>query len=245
MIISSIIFVFNRYENEEGCGKAIRDFMNETKTPRSEIFYTTKLMANNGFEHTRKAIKKSLELSGLDYIDLYLIHGPYPDRDGRLQAWKAIEEAIDQGIIKSAGVSNYAIRHLEELYETNPKYRPTVNQIDVHPFMTRAEEVEFNRQHNVLIEAWGPLARAMRFDNPTLASIAKTHNKSPAQVLLRWSIQNGFIPLPKSVKKERLISNSQVFDFDLSKDEMDKLSQLDECELNYLLEFRIKANICQ
>ncbi|TIC18920.1 putative aldo-keto reductase [Wallemia mellicola] len=216
------------YENEEACGRAINDFMKESNTPRNEIFYTTKLMANNGLEHARKAIHESVRLSGLGYLDLYLIHGPYPSKEARLASWKAIEEAIDEGLIKSAGVSNYGVRHLEELYETSPRYPVTINQLDLHPFMQRSEDVEYNKRRGIVLEAWGPLARAMRFNNPVLKRISESHSKSPAQVLLRWSIQKGYVPLPKSVKKERLAANKEIFDFELSNDDMNNLDQLDE-----------------
>jgi diketogulonate reductase-like aldo/keto reductase len=129
------------YGNERQTGEAILQFMKDTNTPRSQIFYTTKLMVNRGYEHAQKTIKKSLELCGLDYIDLYLIHAPYPNRAHRLASWKAMTEAVSQGLIKSLGVSNYAERHLDELLETNPRIKPVINQIDLHPFMTREKLV--------------------------------------------------------------------------------------------------------
>ncbi|TIA72048.1 hypothetical protein E3P91_02223 [Wallemia ichthyophaga] len=214
------------YENEEACGSAINDFMAQSGVPRGEIFYTTKLMANDGLEHSRKAIRESVRLSGLGYLDLYLIHGPYPHKEGRLASWQAIEEAIDEGLIRSAGVSNYGIRHLVELSST--KHPVSVNQLDLHPFMQRREDVAYNKQNNISLEAWGPLARAMRFNNPILKRLSEKHAKSPAQVLLRWSVQKGYIPLPKSVKRERLKANKNIFDFELSQDDMAELDSLDE-----------------
>ena len=145
-----------------------------------------------------------------------------------MASWQAIEEAIDEGLIKSAGVSNYGVRHLEELYATSPKHPVTVNQLDLHPFMQRKEDVAYNKQHGIVLEAWGPLARAMRFNNPVLKRVSEKHKKSPAQVLLRWSIQNGYVPLPKSVKRERLESNKDIFDFELQQSDMDDLNKLDE-----------------
>ena len=177
------------YENEKETGDAIRQFMVDTKTPREEIYYTTKLKVNSTYDHARKAIRKSLKQSGLDYIDLYLIHGPYPNREARLASWKAMTEAVEEGILKSIGVSNYAERHLDELLSTKPKVKPVINQIDLHPFMTRESLVQYHKKHGIQLEAWGPLARGMRFSNQKLKTIATKYNKSAAQILLRWSLQ--------------------------------------------------------
>merc|ERR1712093_410809 len=192
------------YENEEESGRAIRDFMAKTGTPRSEIFYTTKLKENLGYDHVRNAIKKSLKLAGLDYLDLYLVHGPHPDQKARLESGRAIEDAVAEGVIRAAGVSNLGVRHLEQLYEAGLKVPIAVNQMDLHPFMRRTELVEFCTEKGIVMEAWAP------------------------QVLIRWGMQKGFIVIPKSIKKERIEDNARVFDFTLSEEDMKSLEDLNE-----------------
>lgn len=192
------------------------------------MFYTSKLMNNNGYANAKRAIDKSVAACGLGYIDLFLIHSPYPDKKMRLESWRAVEEAKDAGQLKSIGVSNYAERHLQELYESKPKYLPVVNQVDLHPFMVRAELVKFCKAKNIVLEAWGPLVRGMRFQNKTLLKIAQAHGKSAAQVLLRWGLQHGFVVLPKSVHRERIVANADIFDFELSPGELAELDALDE-----------------
>jgi len=216
------------YENEEESGRAIHDFMKQSGTPRSEIFYTTKLMQNRGYDHVKKSIKKSLKLAGMDYIDLYLIHGPQPNEKMRLECWRAIEDAVAEGTIRAAGVSNFGIRHLEQLHSAGLKVPIALNQIDLHPFMRRDELVEYCHSKGIVMEAWGPLVRGMRFDHSAIVSLAKKHGKSPAQVLLRWGLQKDYVVIPKSIKKERVVANKDVFDFELSKADMASLEDLDE-----------------
>ncbi|KAK9898019.1 putative aldo-keto reductase [Cystobasidium minutum MCA 4210] len=216
------------YENEEESGRAIRDFMKKSGTPRSEIFYTTKLMKNLGYDHVRKSIKESLRLAGLDYIDLYLIHGPHPNEKMRLESWRAIEDAVAEGVIRAAGVSNLGVRHLEQLYSAGLKVPIAVNQMDLHPFMRRKELVEYCQSKGIHMEAWAPLVRGMRFDHPAIKSLADKHKKSPAQVLIRWGLQKGYIVIPKSIKKQRVQENAQVFDFQLTNEDMASLENLDE-----------------
>jgi len=216
------------YENEEESGRAIRDFMAKTGTPRSEIFYTTKLKENLGYDHARKAIKKSLKLAGLDYLDLYLIHGPHPGQKARLESWRAIEDAVAEGVIRAAGVSNLGVRHLEQLYEAGLKVPIAVNQMDLHPFMRRTELVEFCTEKGIVMEAWAPLVRGMRFKHPALVALAEKHSKTTPQVLIRWGMQKGFIVIPKSIKKERIEDNARVFDFTLGEEDMKSLEDLDE-----------------
>jgi len=139
-----------------------------------------------------------------------------------------MEEAVEEGLIRSIGVSNYGNHHLEELLNTNPMIKPVINQIDLHPFMTRNDMVEFNKKNHVALEAWAPLVRGEKFDHPKIVELSRKHKKSPAQILLRWSLQRGFIPLPKSVKKERIVSNTQIYDFELSEQEVQELNSLDE-----------------
>lgn len=216
------------YENEEESGKAIRDFMAQTGTPRSEIFYTTKLMKNLGYEHVKRSIQRSLDLAGLDYLDLYLIHGPHPDKKARLDSWRAIEDAVAEGKIRAAGVSNLGVRHLEELYAAGLKVPIAINQMDLHPFMRRDQLVEYCRSKGIAMMAWGPLVRGYRFDHPAVVQLGKKHSKSPAQILLRWGLQKDFIVIPKSVKQSRIEQNKDVFDFKLDSEDMKALEDLDE-----------------
>ncbi|KEI36735.1 uncharacterized protein L969DRAFT_612211 [Mixia osmundae IAM 14324] len=209
------------YENEAETGSAIREFMEESSTPREEIHVTTKLMANSTYDHAQ-SIKLSLKKLGLDYIDTYLIHGA-----ARLASWKACEEGVRLGLVKSIGVSNYGERHLVELEKAGSKTVPCLNQIDLHPFMTRVELVKYCQDHNIIAEAWGPLARGMKFSDPTVSEIAKAHNKTTAQVMLRWGLQRGHVVIPKSVSQARIIANAQIFDFELSNDEVEQLTALD------------------
>jgi diketogulonate reductase-like aldo/keto reductase len=215
------------YENEEECGRAIRDFCQQNNVPRQEIYYTTKLMLNADIAHARVAIRESLRKSGLEYIDLYLVHGPHPGKEERLASWKACEEAKEEGIVKSIGVSNYGNHHLQEIFDSNPKYMPVINQLALNPFMTHSDLVQFNKEHKIVLEAWAPLARGEKMDHETLVTLARKHNKSTAQILIRYSLQKDFVCIPKSVKKERMIENLNVFDFALSVDEMAELDALD------------------
>lgn len=202
--------------------------MNETGTPRSDIFYTTKLQRNSAKEgQTSSAIKKSLQTCGLEYLDMYLIHSPYPNARARLQSWKEMEGAVQTGLVKNIGVSNYAVRHIEELLAAC-RIAPVVNQIDIHPFMTRSREVEYNHSKGILLEAWGPLVRGERMDNKMLVGVAQKYGKTPAQILVRWSLQRGFICIPKSVRASRIKENCDVYGFELEAGEVEALTGLDE-----------------
>lgn len=146
----------------------------------------------------------------------------------RLESWRAIEDAVAEGTIRSAGVSNFGIRHLEQLYSAGVKVPVALNQIDLHPFMRRDELVDYCRSKGIVMEAWGPLARGYRFKHPALTKLAQKHNKSTAQVLLRWGLQKDYIVIPKSIKQSRIEENKQVFDFQLDADDMESLEHLDE-----------------
>ncbi|KAF9475446.1 Aldo/keto reductase [Pholiota conissans] len=217
------------YENEREVGRAILDFCERTDMPREAIFYTTKLKQNNGYANVKKAIQRSLDACRLGYIDLYLIHGPLGGPEARKESWRAIcdFQAESGGLIRSIGISTFGIRHMKDILEL-PLPKPTVHQIDLHPFMGRSEIVAFTKEHDMVLEAWAPLVRGYRFTHPTLVALEKKHRKKPAQILIRYSLQKGYVPLPKSAAKSRIISNSQVFDFSLSPDEISSLDQLDE-----------------
>ena len=176
-------------------GSAIRRFLASPSCPisRADIFYCSKLQSNHGYRAAKQSIADSLQKCGLGYIDLYLIHSPYGGKQKRLESWRAIQEAKDQGLVKSIGVSNYGQRHIQELLESQPKYKPTVNQCDLHPFMARLALVEYCRSKAIQLECWGPLVRAQRFDHPVIVKLASKHSVTPAQVLIRFSLQQGYI----------------------------------------------------
>jgi len=218
------------YENERPAGQGVRDFLAAHPTvPRSDVFFETKLKHNLGKEKAKQAIQKSVKESGLDYIDLYLLHSPIGGKQMRRESWEAALEAKRDGRIKSVGVSNYGVAHLKEIVEGWPKEDwPTVNQVDLHPFMTREDIVAFCHAHGIALQAWAPLVRSMRFTHPVIAEYAKRHDKTAAQILLRWSLQKGYAAIPKSVRKERIAENTEIFGWTLSGDEMDKLDSLNE-----------------
>ncbi|EJF64727.1 Aldo/keto reductase [Dichomitus squalens LYAD-421 SS1] len=215
------------YENEKEVGRAILDWCKATETPRETVFYTTKLKYNNGYANAKEAMRKSVAECGLGYVDLYLLHGPIGGREMRLQSWKAAIDAKKEGLFRSIGVSCFSIRHLKELIDAGLEV-PAVNQIDLHPFMTRTDIVAFCRQHNIVLEAWAPLVRGLRFRHPKIVALAEKYKKDPAHVLLRWSLQKGFVAIPKSAKRSRIVSNINLFDFELIAGEVAELDALDE-----------------
>ncbi|OBZ72303.1 putative oxidoreductase C2F3.05c, partial [Grifola frondosa] len=217
----------NGYGNEAQCGRAIREFCARTGTPREAIFYTTKLKTNSGFAATKAAIQRSLDKCSLGYIDLYLMHSPIGGPEKRRDCWKAIMEARAEGKIRSIGVSNYGVKHLQEMVDARVEL-PVINQVDLHPFMTRTDIVAFCNEHDIALEAWAPLVRGLRFRHPSLRNLSKKYNKEPAQILLRYSLQKGYIPLPKSSSRVRIESNIKVYDFELTSDEVAALDALDE-----------------
>ncbi|KAG0373813.1 hypothetical protein BGX24_011214 [Mortierella sp. AD032] len=216
------------YENETSVGNAIR----KSGIPREEIFVTTKLTEDDqGYESALAACNVSLKKLGLDYIDLYLIHSPLCGSELRQQSWKAMEKLVAEGKVKSIGVSNYGVQHLKELlHDSGATIRPAVNQIEVHPWGTRSDIVSYCHANNIAVVAYSPLVQGhkLKLQDPTLLQIASTHNKSPAQILIRWSLQQGNVVIPKSAKKARIIENASVFDFELSEEEVEKLASLNE-----------------
>lgn len=220
------------YHNEGETGSAINSFLaskaNTTGLTREEIHFTSKLSSNTSYEAARKSIKQSVKKSGLGYIDLFLLHSPYGGKEKRLESWKAVEDAIDDGEVKIGGVSNFGVRHLQELLDSKPRIRPAVNQIEVHPFNTRTDITSFCQQHDIVVEAYAPLARALRMKHPTIVSLSKKYSCTPGQLLVRWSLQHGYVPLPKSTKKERIIENGNVTAFNIDADDMKVLDGLDE-----------------
>jgi diketogulonate reductase-like aldo/keto reductase len=210
------------YGNERDVGKSVR----ESDVPRGDVFVTTKLWnSDHGYDSTLRAFEKSLALLGLEYIDLYLIH--WPVFNLRRESWKAMEKLRKEGKCRSIGVSNYTIRHLKELLEESDVV-PSVNQVEFNPFLYQKELVDFCNKNGIQIEAYSPLTKGHRLREPTIVEIAQKYSRTPAQVMIRWSIQHGFVVIPKSVRRERIIENSQVFDFEISREDMAKLDSLDE-----------------
>ena len=210
------------YENEEAVGKAIRS----SGVARAELFVTTKLWIQDaGYESTKRAFQRSLDRLQLDYLDLYLIHQPFGDVYG---AWRAMEELYREGRIKAIGVSNFQPDRVMDLIVHN-EVVPAVNQIETHPFHQQVETQKFLHDNQVQIESWGPFAEGRNdiFHNGVLLSVARKHGKSVAQVILRWLTQRGVVAIPKSVHKERIGENFDVFDFELGADDMRAITALD------------------
>ena len=210
------------YQNETAVGNAIK----KSEVPRNELFITTKLWASDmGYENTKLAFQKSLNKLQLEYLDLYLIHQPYGDVFG---SWRAMQELYEEGKIKAIGVANFHPDRVMDLI-INSGFTPAVNQIETHPFHQQIETHQFLTDNNVQIQSWGPFAEGKNdiFNNETLKTIAESHNKSVAQVILRWLVQRNIIAIPKSVRKERMVENFDIFTFELSEAEMQTISTLD------------------
>ena len=217
-----LIDTASAYGNEQAVGNAIK----KSGVARNELFITTKLwISDAGYDKTKKAFEKSLANLGLDYLDLYLIHQPFGDVHG---SWRAMEELYNEGRIKAIGVSNFQPDRIMDLMVFN-KVVPAVNQIETHPFNQQIETQDFLTENNVQIESWGPFAEGRNdlFKNEVLVSIAAKYNKSVAQIVLRWLTQRGVVVIPKSVRKERIIENFNIFDFQLNDDDMDTIKKLD------------------
>ncbi len=210
------------YQNEADVGAAVR----ESGIPREQIFVTTKLWNDDqGYDAALRAFDASVSRLGLDYIDLYLIH--WPVERLRLESWRALETLFAEKRARAIGVSNYLVRHLEELLG-RAKVIPAANQIELSPFLQRRDTTALCAQHGIVLEAYSPLTRGERLDHPVVVAIAAELARSPAQVLLRWGIQHGFVVVPKSVREERIIENGAIFDFVLSPEQMARLDSLEE-----------------
>lgn len=217
------------YLNEEAVGRAIK----RSGIPREELFITTKLWVQDAsYESAKLAFAKSLKKLQLDYLDLYLIHQPFGDYYG---AWRAMEELYREGKIKAIGVSNFLPDRLMDLIVHN-EIVPAVNQVETHPFYHQIESAAFMKEQGVQHQSWAPFAEGLNnlFGNEVLASIAEKHNKSIAQVVLRWLVQREVVVIPKSVKKERIVENFNIFDFELSADDIEQISTLDTRESLFL-----------
>ncbi|SEM71722.1 Aldo/keto reductase [Paenisporosarcina quisquiliarum] len=214
------------YGNEVGVGQGIRKGIEEGNVAREELFITSKVWNSElGYEETIAAYEESLAKLGLEYLDLYLIHWPV---EGKFkEAWKALETLYKEGRVKAIGVSNFQIHHLEELM-MDAEINPMVNQVEYHPRLTQKELQKFCKEQNIQLEAWSPLMAGQLLDNEELQEIASRYGKSVAQIIVRWDLQNDVITIPKSTKEHRIIENADVFDFELTKEDMDQINQLNK-----------------
>lgn len=210
------------YGNEKDVAQGIAD----SGINRKEIFVTTKIWNDDMRAHNqREVIEQSIENLGADYIDMLLIH--WPVKDVFVETWKIMEEFYNKGCIRAIGVSNFHKHHMQELLKS-ADIVPACNQIELHPYLTQEELVEYNKELGIAVECWGPLARGKIFSDETLQAIAEKYNKTVSQVVIRWEIQRGLITIPKSVHPDRILENSQVFDFELNKDDMKMINELNE-----------------
>lgn len=214
------------YGNEESMGKGISEGIKEAGISREDLFITSKVWnADLGYESTIAAYERSLKKLGLDYLDLYLIHWPVQGK--YKEAWRALEYLYKQGRVRTIGVSNFQVHHLEDILK-DAEIKPMVNQIEFHPRLTQGKVREFCEKNNIQVEAWSPLMVGKLFDNEILKEIADKYNKSVAQVILRWDLENNIVTIPKSTNESRIIQNSNIFDFQLTKEEVERISSLNQ-----------------
>jgi len=219
------------YRNEAPCGAAIR----KSGIPREDIFFTSKIPPRTlNYSNTKAQVEKTLKETELKYIDLMLLHAPYGGSENRKGAWKALVEAVEEGKVRSIGISNYGVHHLDELevhikeleQERGGKGKGGVislGQWELHPWLARPDIVEWCEKRGVVLEAYSPIVRGMKHEDKLLQSVMKKHGKTAAQVLLRWSLQKGFVPLPKSVTPSRIEENANLYDFELDAEDMKTL----------------------
>jgi 2,5-diketo-D-gluconate reductase A len=218
-----LIDTASMYENEVGVGRGVA----ESGVPRDQVQVATKFwMDDLGYENTLKAFDKSLKLLGLDYLDFYLIHWPAPKR-GLLyvDSWRAMEKLKNEGLVRSIGVCNFHPHHVDEILKV-AEHKPVLNQVELHPWLTQEKVLEYDNSHSILTQAWSPLARGKILEEDMLAELAQSHGKSVAQIVLRWHIQRGVAVIPKSNSMERITENMNVFDFELSEQEIASISAL-------------------
>ncbi|MDF4740853.1 aldo/keto reductase, partial [Vibrio parahaemolyticus] len=194
------------YGNEKAVGEGIRAGIEATGISREDLFITSKVWnADQGYETTLQAFETTLEKLGLEYLDLYLVH--WPVKGKYTESWKALEKLYKDGRVRAIGVSNFHIHHLQDVFEI-AEIKPMVNQVEYHPRLAQEELHAFCKEHNIQLEAWSPLMQGQLLDNPTLQDIAKKYNKSTAQIILRWDLQNEVVTIPKSIKEHRIIENA-------------------------------------
>lgn len=214
------------YKNEESVGQAIK----EAGVPREELFITTKVWnTDQGYESTLAAFNESLKKLDLEYIDLYLVH--WPVKEKYKETWKALETLYKEGKVKAIGVCNFQIHHLEDLL-ADAEIAPMVNQVECHPRLTQKELLSYCQEHQIQLEAWSPLGRGKMLEEPTLKGLAAKYKKSVAQIILRWDLQCGIVTIPKSVKKQRILENADIFDFELSQEDMNSIDSMNRNHRN-------------
>lgn len=210
------------YKNEKGVGRAIR----ETDIPREEIFLTTKVWNEDLRKNrTAAAFEESLDRLGVDYVDLYLVHWPVADR--YLEAWREMEKIYQSGRARAIGLSNFMVHHLKDIL-SRCEVKPAVNQVEFHPWLVQPELLAFCKEQHIQLEAWSPLMQGKITEVPVINELAKKYGKTPAQIVLRWDIQHGVVTIPKSSKPHRIQENAQLFDFELSAEDMARLDALDQ-----------------
>ena len=210
------------YGNESDVGKALK----ESNVKREDIFITTKVWnSNQGHDSTLKAFDSSLRRLGLSYVDLYLIHWPVQEKI--IETWKAMIKLLNSGKVKAIGVSNYSIEELKETINSSDIV-PAINQVEYHPFLYQKDLLRFCKNNGIQLEAYSPLTRGQRLNDPNIVRIAKAYDKTPAQILVRWSLQHDLVVIPKSSHGERILENSQVFDFYINQKDMEILDSLNE-----------------
>ena len=211
------------YNNEEAVGIGIK----ESKINREEIFLTTKLWNDNhGYEKTMKSFNESINRLGVEYLDLYLVHWP---NKLNLETWRAFEDLYNQGKVKSIGVCNFKEGHIEDL-KKSAKIIPMVNQIEIHPYRSQKNMISYCKENNIQVIAWGPILRGKIFSDAVMLELADKYNRSVPQITLKWHIQNGVIPIPKSSNIERIKENLNIFDFEISYEDMKLIDQLNKNE---------------
>ncbi|WP_410769109.1 aldo/keto reductase [Fontibacillus sp. BL9] len=215
------------YNNEEGVGQAVREAMEENGLTRDQLFITSKVWnSNQGYETTLQAFETSLSKLNLDYIDLFLVH--WPVKGKYKDTYRALEKVYKEGKVRAIGVSNFQIHHLEDLL-ADAEVVPAVNQVELHPQLTQKELLKYATEKGILLEAWSPLGQGNLLTNDTLVSIGKKYGKTAAQVILRWDLQVGVITIPKSVNEGRITENADIFDFELSSED---IAAIDGLNLN-------------
>lgn len=209
------------YDNEKQLGISVK----KSLIDRKDIFITTKIWnTNQGYDRAIKSFENSLKKFDMDYVDLLLIHWPGQNVERYVDTWRALESIYQRHLARAIGLSNFCIKHLENIF-AHCSIAPTVNQVERHPFLNQLDLIEYCKNHHIVVEAWSPLVRG-KMDDPTILAIAKKYNKTPAQIILRWDIQGGVSVIPKSVHRDRIEKNIDIFDFELKDDDMDKLNSL-------------------